>query len=206
VKVAPRPLADYSVSDAPGTALSHFGYSFEVPWRATLKQKALGKGLVRIEFESGQNLTFIVPADRAGQFHAHEQSPSYLWRSDEPFALRSVCSVANYHTREYSSVWAASGSCPGDNFTHHHCRIGLCDCSIWHPSKSTHCLEPRLGRSGCVFFGILDLSTVVILKAATTRLLDRLDCDRGGRSGSHGILGRMVEAAKGLLLHREVGA
>jgi hypothetical protein len=39
VKVAPRPLADYSVSDAPGTVLSYFGYGFEVPWNASFKDK-----------------------------------------------------------------------------------------------------------------------------------------------------------------------
>src|SRR5216683_2737146 len=63
VKVAPQPLVDYSVSDAPGTVLSYFGYKFEVPWIASFKQKALGKGyLVQLEFKSGQNMTFIVPA------------------------------------------------------------------------------------------------------------------------------------------------
>jgi len=67
VKVAPQPLVDYSVSDAPGTVLSYFGYDFEVPWNAGFKQKALGKGgLVQLEFESGQNVTFIVPANQRG--------------------------------------------------------------------------------------------------------------------------------------------
>jgi hypothetical protein len=67
VKVAPQPLADYSVSDAPGTVLSYFGYKFEVPWIASFKQKALGKGyLVQLEFKSGQNMTFIVPANQGG--------------------------------------------------------------------------------------------------------------------------------------------
>jgi len=67
VKVAPHPLVDYSVSDAPGTALSYFGYEFEVPWNAGFKQKGLGKGgLVQLEFASGQNVTFIVPANQSG--------------------------------------------------------------------------------------------------------------------------------------------
>jgi hypothetical protein len=67
VKVAPQPLPDYSVSDAPGTALSYFGYEFEVPWNTNFKQKAFGKGgIVQLEFESGQNVTFIVPANQAG--------------------------------------------------------------------------------------------------------------------------------------------
>src|SRR6266436_804537 len=65
VRVAPRALSDYSVSDAPGTVLSYFGYMFEVPWNASFKQK-LGKGIAQLEFETGQNLTFIVPADQGG--------------------------------------------------------------------------------------------------------------------------------------------
>jgi len=53
------------VSDAPGTVLSYFGYVFEVPWNASFKQK-LGKGIVQLEFQSGQNVTFIVPANQGG--------------------------------------------------------------------------------------------------------------------------------------------
>jgi hypothetical protein len=67
VKVAPQPLADYSVSDAPGTVLSYFGYEFEVPWNASFRQKGYGEGgLVSLEFESGKNLTFISPANQGG--------------------------------------------------------------------------------------------------------------------------------------------
>jgi hypothetical protein len=67
VKVAPQPLADYSVSDAQGTVLSYFGYEFEVPWNASFKQKAFGKGgIVQLEFESGQNVTLIVPTNQDG--------------------------------------------------------------------------------------------------------------------------------------------
>jgi len=67
VKVTPQPLADYSVSDAPGATLSYFGYEFEVPWNAGFKKKAFGKnGLMQVEFESGQNVTFIVPGDQSG--------------------------------------------------------------------------------------------------------------------------------------------
>ena len=67
MKVAPQSLPDYSVSDAPGTMLSYFGYQFEVPWNASFKQKAFGKGgIVNLEFESGQNVTFIVPANQNG--------------------------------------------------------------------------------------------------------------------------------------------
>jgi hypothetical protein len=65
VKVAPQELADYSVSSSSGTTLSYFGYEFDVPWNANFKQK-VGKGLVEIQFESGQNLIFIVPEDQSG--------------------------------------------------------------------------------------------------------------------------------------------
>ena len=63
----PQPLADYSVSEAPGTVLSYFGYKFDVPWSGSFKEKALGKGgFVQLEFESGQNVTFIVTANQGG--------------------------------------------------------------------------------------------------------------------------------------------
>ena len=65
VKVAPLELADYSVSNASGTTLSYFGYEFDVPWDAHFKQR-LGKGLVDLQFESGQNLIFIVPENQGG--------------------------------------------------------------------------------------------------------------------------------------------
>src|SRR5215472_2862883 len=41
VNVTSQPLADYSVSEAPGTKLSYFGYDFEVPWTGNLKKKPL---------------------------------------------------------------------------------------------------------------------------------------------------------------------
>jgi hypothetical protein len=67
VNVTPQPLADYSVSSAPGTAMSYFGYEFEVPWNASFKRKAFNKtGLVQLQFDDGQNVTFIVPGDQTG--------------------------------------------------------------------------------------------------------------------------------------------
>jgi len=65
VKVAPQPLADYSVSDAQGTVLSYFGYQFDVPWNASFKEK-VGRGLVQLKFQSGQDLIFIVPENQGG--------------------------------------------------------------------------------------------------------------------------------------------
>jgi len=67
VKIATQALADYSVSNSPGTTLSYFGYEFDVPWNTSFKQKASGKGgLVQLQFDSGQNVTFIVPANQGG--------------------------------------------------------------------------------------------------------------------------------------------
>jgi hypothetical protein len=65
VRVAPQPLSDYSVSDAPGTVLSYFGYEFEVPWKASFKEK-VGKGLVQLKFQSGQDVILIVPDNQGG--------------------------------------------------------------------------------------------------------------------------------------------
>ena len=64
VKVAPRELADYSISNSSGTTLAYFGYKFDVPWKANFKQKAVGKNLVEVQFELGQDLVFIVPENQ----------------------------------------------------------------------------------------------------------------------------------------------
>ena len=66
VKIATQALSDYSVSDAPGTTLSYFGYEFEVPWNASFKEKTVGKTLVQLKFQSGQDVLFIVPANQGG--------------------------------------------------------------------------------------------------------------------------------------------
>jgi len=65
LKVAPLKLANYSVSNSSGTTLSYFGYEFDVPWIANFKQK-VGKNLVEVQFESGQNVIFIVPENQSG--------------------------------------------------------------------------------------------------------------------------------------------
>ena len=62
VKVSPQPLSDYSTDDSPGTTISYFGYEFEVPWKTAFKEKAFKKDwLAQLQFDSGQNITFIVP-------------------------------------------------------------------------------------------------------------------------------------------------
>jgi hypothetical protein len=66
VKIATQALSDYSVSDAPGTTLSYFGYEFEVPWNASFKERTVGNTLVQLKFQSGQDVLFIVPANQGG--------------------------------------------------------------------------------------------------------------------------------------------
>jgi len=66
VRVAPVELADHSVSKSSGTTLSYFGYEFDVPWNVNFKQKAVGNNLVEVQFESGQNVIFIVPENQSG--------------------------------------------------------------------------------------------------------------------------------------------
>ena len=65
VKVAPQPLSDYSVSTETGTVLSYFGYEFEVPWNASFKEK-VGRVMVQLKFQSGQDVLFIVPDNQGG--------------------------------------------------------------------------------------------------------------------------------------------
>jgi hypothetical protein len=66
LRVAPQPLADYSVSSGPATTMTYFGYEFEVPWNALFKVKGGKASIVQLQFESGQSLTFIVPANQDG--------------------------------------------------------------------------------------------------------------------------------------------
>jgi hypothetical protein len=66
VRVAPQPLGDYSVSAGPTTALSYFGYDFEVPWNTAFKAKGGKANIVQLQFNSGESLTFIVPANQDG--------------------------------------------------------------------------------------------------------------------------------------------
>jgi hypothetical protein len=66
VRIAPQPLGDYSVSAGPSTALSYFGYEFDVPWNTAFKTKGGKASIVQLQFDSGQSLTFIVPANQDG--------------------------------------------------------------------------------------------------------------------------------------------
>lgn len=66
MRMAAQALLDYSVSDAPGTTLSYFGYEFEVPWNTSFKERTVGKALVQLKFQSGQDVLFDVPANQSG--------------------------------------------------------------------------------------------------------------------------------------------
>jgi len=56
----PRPIEDMSASTVPGTRLSYFGYEFEVPWSGIKKEANDGR-VVRIFFNSGQDIAFVDP-------------------------------------------------------------------------------------------------------------------------------------------------
>lgn len=81
LNVIPKPLIDYSVSDAAGTTLSYLGYSFEVPWNATFIAKEAPKnsstiGIVQVKFASGQDLLVIAPDDQGGLLSEITHDPS----------------------------------------------------------------------------------------------------------------------------------
>ncbi len=89
LKVIPQPLTDYSVSNAPGTTLSYFGYSFEVPWNANFKTRESPKnsaesGMVQLKFESGQDLLLIAPANQSGLLSELVQDQSSHMESLRP--------------------------------------------------------------------------------------------------------------------------
>ena len=57
--------------EAPGKVFPYFGYSFEVPWNASFKtrkspDRSTKSGIVRLKFDSGQNLLLIAPANQTG--------------------------------------------------------------------------------------------------------------------------------------------
>jgi len=58
-KLTPIELSDYSISAEPGTKLSYFGYSFEVPWTDIEESKSKGaKNLTLLHSRSGISLLF----------------------------------------------------------------------------------------------------------------------------------------------------
>lgn len=53
--IIPQPLAEDAISHAPGTTLSYYGNTFEVPWKGITEQKAPSNVAV-LDFASGQDL------------------------------------------------------------------------------------------------------------------------------------------------------
>jgi hypothetical protein len=76
VNEAVRPLADYSVSEAPGTTVTYSGFEFEVPWKTTFKTK-VPKGRRQVfEFASGQIVLFWIAENQDGLLTALAKDPS----------------------------------------------------------------------------------------------------------------------------------
>jgi len=75
INVTPQPLADYSVSDAPGKTISCFGYEFTVPWNTNFTEKG-GNGIAGLKFESGQNLILFVSPNTDGLLADVAKDPS----------------------------------------------------------------------------------------------------------------------------------
>jgi hypothetical protein len=76
VWVTQQPLTNYSISEAPGTKLSYFGYKFEVPWTGGFKEKGGQNGIVQLKFDSGQTLLFMAPKNHAGLLSEIVDDPS----------------------------------------------------------------------------------------------------------------------------------
>lgn len=66
VRVVSRPLADNSIASGPTTKMAYFGYEFDVPWSGAFKTRGGKTSIVQLQFDSGQNVTFIVPANQNG--------------------------------------------------------------------------------------------------------------------------------------------
>jgi hypothetical protein len=69
----PRPLENEDVSKAPGTKLSYFGYQFEVPWSG-IEKEWNDEEKVKIQFQTGQYIIFIVPAKSQNDLRTYAAS------------------------------------------------------------------------------------------------------------------------------------
>lgn len=65
VNVVPKPLLDMTPSQAPGTTLSYFGNSFEVPWKNTKMEKS-PLNIALVKFASGQVVMIWAPTRKTG--------------------------------------------------------------------------------------------------------------------------------------------
>lgn len=67
INLTPKPLRDYTVSDAPATLVSVSGYQFEVPGKPTEKKRNEAGGILLLELESRKTiLVFAKAGDGAG--------------------------------------------------------------------------------------------------------------------------------------------
>jgi hypothetical protein len=71
VNVVPQPLIDGSISRAPGSILSYYGNTFEVPWKGMVMLKPVGKlkpapNITNVKFASGQVLMIWAPTGSRG--------------------------------------------------------------------------------------------------------------------------------------------
>jgi hypothetical protein len=72
----PHPLVDTSLSQAEGTVLSYYGYSFDVPWTQRDKERDEGS-MVEVSFKNGPTVRFVRP----GAFQANPVNPQDGWTS-----------------------------------------------------------------------------------------------------------------------------
>ena len=84
VWVTQQPLANYAVSEAPGTKFSYFGYTFEVPWTGGFKERGGQNGIVELKFDSGQTLLFMAPKNHAGLLSEIVEDPSMHMNNLQP--------------------------------------------------------------------------------------------------------------------------
>jgi hypothetical protein len=70
----PQPLADVSVSTAPGTTLSYFGYRFEAPWVGIEKEENEGRWS-RVFFRTGQEILVTNPNYSQGDVTGYAYTP-----------------------------------------------------------------------------------------------------------------------------------
>ena len=65
VNIVPEPLVDLASTKAPGTTLSYFGNSFEVPWKDTKIEKS-PSNIAVVKFASGQVVMIWAPTGKTG--------------------------------------------------------------------------------------------------------------------------------------------
>ena len=118
IRIVPRQLPDYSVSTAPGTTASYFGYRFDVPWHGKVETKAFPQSrIVGLKFESGQSTVFIVPGDERGilnQIPARTQTLRVLFGDlSHRSAYDQYSAVMNASPSNITLVWPRAAAVRG---------------------------------------------------------------------------------------------